>query len=504
MAISAASLALVAIALIAIDFVCSYNTTATLFAKTTKIGPFHQSKTFKAKTFNSDLLVLLPTRKPSPTVVPIQHTSAPPDGSPSVEDSLEGEDGQSGGSTGSTPSQSLSSTSPTQTKTPSLQPPLSSTPSASLSPTAETHALTDAPTIPRYSVQAPGDVSPSFPAASPTTTGSASPIGSETSDQSNKPTSLTEHSDTLTKDITSRLTEPEIQPEVTTDRCIIGNETGVSITSIELPYYYRLETVAYDDSVLAIIENALIQLACNDAASSRRSLSTVLGSEMVAYNSSPTDVLSNEVTCSATSIQAQDCHIVEGGMTLTTDDTVNVDHNIIARLFDKLSLDDPNVVEVKYLGSDKTSLVPGDGFSNTNESDVESQPLFPIVFIAASFALLIVATMIGFIILKDKEQLPIRDDEKISDNNSSTHETADLTMVMTASPVGADTTLPSAPSSSTANPEHFAKSFVFAEEEQENWQKLGIAPSVTSTGACLEGIREEVSSGSEYFDEKSV
>jgi len=294
-------------------------------------------------------------------------------------------------------------------------------------------------------------------------------------------------------------------PQVTGESCDIGPRSGISERSIEVPYFYIVETVVLE-GVVDEIEGLLHLMMCINGVDRRLAVeSDEKGVEIVALLSSPKDVVSTEYVCVAQSEEAQSCNVIEGMITLLIvegDNSFEQEEELmtnfylhLAGIFDLFSsVEDSNIVLLEYVGSDPSSLMTRAELIEEEEvASNDSNSLFKFIAIGASIVTLVM--LIAGWKMKDKDDDDSTLDGKPIDDKSLAVETAAMTM----------TTSGSADDSSDISSTHDAKefyrnkAFVLAEEEESSWRHLGILPNQ------LEDIREEFShSGSEFADEKSM
>ena len=324
--------------------------------------------------------------------------------------------------------------------------------------------------------------------------------------------------------------------------CMLGGGSMPKGESVELMFFYELQTTALSKGLLEDIEYALIEQICNGAG---RRLSLRVGDDNIlaweSWESTPKDVISNDYVCSPTNpFNSMTCHVVEGGMTLQL--AKNYDHKaaivsdaykLLDGLFELISFS--GIVEANYIGYDPSSLMlrerNGDSAAMNLQTDNESHISYTPLIIAVAGAL-IIALGAGFYNLvkgrrgiEEDSSVKHLDDKSLAhhDHDSLAHETV-MTMgtasIIGISPIPSYDTKGSNSGNAFAAPSfplprshtaddisqpkqqhHLEGHIILNEDEatQTSWRRLGILPFLE-----LEGIREEVSSGSELYDERSV
>lgn len=210
--------------------------------------------------------------------------------------------------------------------------------------------------------------------------------------------------------------------------------------------------------------------------------------------------------CTADSPNAQGCHIIQGtaSIIVNSDDTSEDDYIVedsyhqLEYIFTQLSVDDANIIDLDYIGTDASDLSSVEKLgSGDNTAPGDSSTFFTTIFIATSGSLAaIAALMVGLNRLKQNEELPIHADEK-ADDHSTALDTADLTYSISCE----SSEISSLSPTSRCGPE-ITKHFVVAEEETDNWRRLGVIPNVGSGVSSLEGVSE--GAFNDEGDERSI
>lgn len=253
---------------------------------------------------------------------------------------------------------------------------------------------------------------PSFQSSGPSYTSTQRPVSGASESQytlspahnipsSSQADDSIEHSEITVSDSAAQcsgVTDPNIVPE----------------RSLELPFFYRVESLSDDDKFLQEMERVLLTavaekvLTCSTA-KSRHLLGQARVSKIL---SSPEDTVSKDYVCSYSNPAAQHCHIVEGGMTLILSGDVEDDDALIGSVaydaietaFQKRALRDQNVIDVMYLGKTFSMITLFDATSSKDGDKAEgsSNNIFPTVLIATSGFLLVMAALI--LVLKRSNQ----------------------------------------------------------------------------------------------------
>ena len=215
--------------------------------------------------------------------------------------------------------------------------------------------------------------------------------------------------------------------------------------------------------------------------------------------------------CEAGNPEAQSCHIVEGKMSITVQNAdaqgtamiISESYEIIENAIDSISPSDLNVVEVAYIGINPSSLATIDKL-NFEENAVPEEPtsMFTTFLIATSGSLVAMAALMAGMhrINKKPENAQSEYDDKSKDEESTAHNTADMTLSISPS-VDDHSELGSISPSSLTSP-NYSKHFVVAEEEESNWRTLGVISSIAASGSYLEEVSED--NESNESDEGSI
>mmetsp|Transcript_15742 Transcript_15742/g.28547 ORF Transcript_15742/g.28547 Transcript_15742/m.28547 type:complete len:875 (+) Transcript_15742:205-2829(+) len=267
--------------------------------------------------------------------------------------------------------------------------------------------------------------------------------------------------------------------------CIYEKDTDPELErTLVLSFFYLVGTVSADErsleKSLENIERALIYLACSvgDGRRSRALNEYQQDTIVVAVDSSPEDVVSSDYTCSAESLKATSCYIIEGKVTLIVEGESIFDeiemgaYSKVEEMFGFLPmvLGDSNVVDLKYIGtaapSTSTSAedapaddVPADDspaddspddtpsidkLNNedakddtpsinklTNEDAEDDSQVYTTLLVGLSGGLVAMAMLIsGFHRMnqkKEEEQNTMQPDEKSNDGQPPSFHTGDLT-----------------------------------------------------------------------------
>ncbi|KAL7469515.1 hypothetical protein ACHAXS_009773, partial [Conticribra weissflogii] len=301
----------------------------------------------------------------------------------------------------------------------------------------------------------------------------------------------------------------------------VGSDDGTERT-VEVLYFYRLETASElseqeGATVLDAVEQTLLTSVADNACVYGVFLENIRRLEdslVVAVDSAPKDVVSSDYTCTAQKTPSNFCHVIEGKMILTLrgddqgEDLVLADvQKEIADSIDSVAFDDPDIVELSYIGADPPASEVTTTVSQMRSTDDESQGSSKdVLFIAVSVSsMLAMITMIaGFFTINKRDKLPIHeeyDEESCKNDESSTNGTADITLSTT--PTNHDRSdLSSLSPANTLSPS-YRKHFVDAEEEAAHWRQLGVLPLPSIKGSYLEGVSEENSDVNET-DEGSI
>lgn len=200
-------------------------------------------------------------------------------------------------------------------------------------------------------------------------------------------------------------------------------------------------------------------------------------------------------TCSPRKTRVNDCHVIEGGLTIKIEGNANNVDEMLPILFESVAIADANIIDVEYL-ENITLLEQIDKQHNARGSNGSSIRLpLPISVFAASCMAMIGALGTVFVLFFGRTKGPHRSIIRYENESSLPATTSIPTMVTPPDQQGdsnRDDLLIKWP-----NP------FIIAEEEETAWQSLGILPMMSPQR--LEPIREEVSSeNDDYYDERSI
>jgi hypothetical protein len=155
-----------------------------------------------------------------------------------------------------------------------------------------------------------------------------------------------------------------------------------------------------------------------------------------------------------------------------------------------MNVEDPNVVHLEYIGSDASYLASS---ANVNAASAsQDTSTFTSIAIGIGSALAVVGALIATKNVRKTED-PIHPDEKVDDGS----QTADLTYsnslddrseVSSISP-----THRYCPEKAAVVRNSMTKHFVLAEEEEANWQRLGITPTREHQLEVFEEVTDEQS-----------
>jgi len=327
-------------------------------------------------------------------------------------------------------------------------------------------------------------------------------------------------------------------------QCIFENDSDPELErSLELSFFYRVETTSASEPSLESIERALMELACSDGRRTRVLNEYPQETAVVAVDSSPDDVFSTNYTCLAKNPEATSCFIIEGKTTLILEgESTEFDEEIKLDAYSKIEdlfaflpnvLDDSNVVDVNYIGqypSSTTPITKEAPESEPTEDETVDEPTidklnnedagddsgaYTALLIATSGGLVAMAMLVtGFHRMNQKTpemKRTFQPDEKSNDGSNDGQSTAYDTAVLTydgscdrsdASSLSPTHSLDGALSPYRGGPEA-AKFFVVAEEEEENWRELSILPALAQDDGTLEGVSEEGSFVSSTSSEDS-
>ena len=226
-------------------------------------------------------------------------------------------------------------------------------------------------------------------------------------------------------------------------KCNSYTDSNLLSSSIELPYFYQVETISDNNQFLAEIERLLVAavgkkiLSCANA-TQRRLLEQ---GHVDGVLSAPEDTISENYSCSPANPVAQNCHIVEGGLSLILSVADGEDmHTFLRQLkytaydaiettFETLSLGDQNLIEVIYLGNEFSTLTLFDQNASKEVDETESKANFRIPLIAAfSFLIVIVFIIIAIKHSKGKEGEFPEYERKLCGEQSATQNSAEMTL----------------------------------------------------------------------------
>ena len=219
-------------------------------------------------------------------------------------------------------------------------------------------------------------------------------------------------------------------------------------------------------------------------------------------------------SCTPEDAKASNCYIIDGAVTLLVegvskeyDEELKMSaYSRLEELFDNLpeTLEDPNIVDVEYMGTSPPSIIasdapagdePEDDSTTIAKATVQDEEALNAVWLAIGGGMVAVAMLItGFHRMNQQKEAiedSISPDEKSNDGQSTAYNTAELTIAATGSDLSSiasparslDAGLPPTPSP--------AKFFILSEEEEQNWRDLSILPALAQDDGTLEGVSEE-------------
>lgn len=268
------------------------------------------------------------------------------------------------------------------------------------------------------------------------------------------------------------------------------------VVSIEIPFYYQLETKTFDDEILTNIEETLLSGVCSVSESIRR-LSNNTDNQILEWNTNPKDTISENYDCTPSSDEAQLCNVVEAAMTVYydgDDDEAAIETHAYQKIedqFSSLSVDDSRVVSVKYIGNSPPIETDDESVDTVQEEEIVSLSYVPSPFVITASGILLFALMIGIygVLMRGR-----RKGVSSSDNDTlpppATHEEVesiyatkeDESQATTVLHANLDTSIPIVPRYFDNDDEtmHTLKQIVLGEDEETRteWERLGILPVV--------------------------
>ena len=298
------------------------------------------------------------------------------------------------------------------------------------------------------------------------------------------PISSTDASSTLSTPSSTSSTPLQSDDTDGSSCTVLAVDSEDNVLSVEIPFYYRLETTIFDDEILTIIDNTLLSGMCSVSESIRRLSDT----KVLEWNTNPKDKISAEYICTPSSEGAQLCNIVEAGMTVYYDgeeDEAAIETHAYQQIedqFSSLSVDDSRVVSVQYLG-------------NSPLIEEEDLSYVPSPFVITASGILLFALMIGIygVLMRGRRKGKSSSDndtlppptahEEVESIYATKEDESQATTVLHANTPDVDTSiLPIVPRYSDNDDEtmHTLKQFVLGEdvETRTEWERLGILPVV--------------------------
>ena len=282
-----------------------------------------------------------------------------------------------------------------------------------------------------------------------------------------------------------------------TDGCtVLVVDSEENVLSVEIPFYYRLQTTTFDDGIITNIESNLLSGMCSVSESIRR-LSDA--NQVFEWNSKPKDTVSENYDCTPSSDEAQLCNIVEAGMTVYYDghdDKAAIETHAYQQIedqFSSLSVDDSRVVSVQYLGNSPPIEEEDESFDTVQEEEIVSISYVPSPFVITASGILLFALMIGIygVLMRgrrkgasssDNDTLPPPPTEEVESIYATKEDESQATTVLHANPSDVDSSIPILPRYSDNDDEtmHTLKQFVLGEDKETRteWERLGILPVV--------------------------
>lgn len=212
--------------------------------------------------------------------------------------------------------------------------------------------------------------------------------------------------------------------------------------------------------------------------------------------------------CTPKSPEAERCFVIEGSLTVLVPSSQDgsLDEELksllyndeLEYLFNRMHVEDPNVIAIEYVGHDASSLssfgnvgaVNGAGETN------EGSGVFTSVIIGISGSLVAIAAVVAATKKVQKIDDPVIPGEKGLDDQSEAQRTSDLTY---SNSLDDHSEVSSLSPTNRYCPERVAvvndsitKHFILAEEEESNWKRLGIHSAVNESNQLLEVYEEDV------------
>jgi len=263
-----------------------------------------------------------------------------------------------------------------------------------------------------------------------------------------------------------------------------------NVVSVEIPFYYQLETTTFDDEILTNIEDSLFSGMCSVTESIRRLRDT--DHQVFEWNTLPKDTVSKEHDCTPSSDEAQLCNVVEAGMTVYydgEDDEAVIETHAYQQIedqFNALSVDDPRVVSVQYLDNSQPIEEEDESVDDVQEEEIVSLSYVPSPFVITASGILLFALMIGIygVLMRGRRKgVPSSDNDTLPP--PATHEEVDSihatkedeSQATTVLHANLDTSIPIVPRCSDYDDDetmHTLKQFVVGEDEETRTPNLPV------------------------------
>ncbi|KAK1744494.1 hypothetical protein QTG54_005027 [Skeletonema marinoi] len=243
--------------------------------------------------------------------------------------------------------------------------------------------------------------------------------------------------------------------------CTITTEISEDVRSLELSFYYQVETTS-DSFDLGLIERALIEKVCDDASNERRL--NELEAVVVSVDASPDDVVSEEYTCTSTT-PGTNCQVIKGAITILLLGPIASNEESlfltkIASLF-PIALNDTEA-SITYLATPTNSTNSSATETTNNSTTTTTQASSTIT----TFGITAAATAILTIALLTRGAVSRRFTQDAPEDTNPEYKGQDeLTIAGTAELTCA---------SEDPSPKHH----VVNDVEREHWRELGMGDSV--------------------------
>ena len=369
-----------------------------------------------------------------------------------------------------------------------------------------TQPISTASTVDLATTQATTDVVTTI------STAQSTPISSTDFGVDDESSTLSTPSSTLATELISPVDQGNTSTESTISSVSTENDSTIgssctllvvdsedNVLSVEIPFYYRLETTTFNDEILTNIENSLLNGMCTVSESTRLLTSDTY--QVLEWNTNPKDKIFENYDCTPSSEEAQQCNIVEAGITVyyeENNDEAAIETHAYEQIedqFSSLSVDDPRVISVQYLGNSPPIEEQDESVDDVQEEEIVSLSYVPSPFVITASGILLFTLMIGIygVLMRGRRKgVPSSDNdtlppptthEEVESIYATKEDESQATTVLHANPPDLDTSIPIVPRYSDNDDEtmYTLKQIVLGEDEETRteWERLGILPVVT-------------------------